>query len=61
MKQVYVEIELDDDVFVKGRVSKQELDDIRKGNRGSMLLHMTSKTVIVGRHVYKNIVEVEQL
>lgn len=59
MKQVYVEIELDDDVFVKGRVSKQELDDIRKGNRGSMLLHMSSKTVIVSRHVYKNIMEVE--
>lgn len=58
-KEIYVEIEFHDETYIKGRVSKQELDDIRKGNRGSILLHTSSKTVIVSRHVYKNIVEVE--
>lgn len=44
-------------MFIKGRASKQEVEDIRKGDIGSMLLHRASGIIIVSAHRIANIEE----
>lgn len=57
MKDTYVQLELYDGSFIRGRVDTSELSEFKKKQRHSMLMHLEAKTVIISQLLVKDIKE----
>lgn len=59
MKDIYVQLELYDGSFIRGRVDTSELSEFKKKQRHSMLMHLESKTIIISQLSVKDIEALE--